>query len=59
MNQLSRKANKIGNTTSTSLQRIANTQKEQNSTVKATFYEPKLIENDEKVNNVVTNREDT
>ena len=41
MNPLSRKVNKIGNTTSTSLQRYSTNHKtDQNSTVKTAFYEP-------------------
>lgn len=45
MNQLSKRISKIGNTTSTSLQRLATAAKlkdEQNSTVKTAFYEAKL-----------------
>ena len=51
MNHLSRKANKIGNTTSTSLQRYASgSQAEPNSTVKTAFYE--LPKQDEKVDTI-------
>ena len=41
MNHLTRKANKISNTTSTSLQRYASNtnQTDQNATVKTAFYE--------------------
>ena len=43
MNHLSRKTNKIANTTSTSLQRYTTTNQskpDQNATVKTAFYEP-------------------
>lgn len=43
MNQLSKKISRIGNTTSTSLQKLTTKAKdEQNSTVKTAFYEPKI-----------------
>jgi hypothetical protein len=46
LNQIPRKVSKIGNTTSTSLQRFS-PQKEQNTTVKTAFYD-----HDEKMDSI-------